>query len=62
MGSGTTGIAVLNLGKKFIGIEIDESNFDNACKRIEAASKNAPRLMPAHEAIEAPEAEREAAE
>ena len=37
MGSGTTGVACANLGRKFIGIEIDESYFDIACERIELA-------------------------
>ena len=37
MGSGTTGVACVKLGRKFIGIEIDEGYFDIACKRIEAA-------------------------
>lgn len=37
MGSGTTGIAAVKLGRKFIGIEIDEGYFDIACRRIEAA-------------------------
>jgi len=39
MGSGTTGVACVQLGRKFIGIEIDEGYFDIACKRIEAAYK-----------------------
>ena len=34
MGSGTTGVACVKLGRKFIGIEIDEGYFDIACKRI----------------------------
>jgi DNA modification methylase len=34
MGSGTTGVACMNLGRKFIGIEIGDSHFDNACERI----------------------------
>jgi DNA modification methylase len=34
MGSGTTGIATLNLGRKFIGIEIDKERFDVARGRI----------------------------
>ena len=37
MGSGTTGVACANLGRKFIGIEIDERAFDVACERIAAA-------------------------
>lgn len=37
MGSGTTGVACAKLGRKFIGIEIDERYFDIACKRIEQA-------------------------
>ena len=44
MGSGTTGVACVNLGRKFIGIEIDEKYFDIACKRIEAAYAQ-PRLF-----------------
>lgn len=35
MGSGTTGIAALNLGRKFIGFEKDENYFDVAQKRFE---------------------------
>lgn len=37
MGSGTTGVACVKLGRKFIGIELDEGYFDIACKRIEKA-------------------------
>ena len=37
MGSGTTGVACVNLGRKFIGIEIDPGYFDVACKRIREA-------------------------
>lgn len=37
MGSGTTGVAAVKLGRKFTGIEIDEGYFDIACRRIEAA-------------------------
>lgn len=37
MGSGTTGVACAKMGRKFIGIEIDERYFDIACRRIEAA-------------------------
>lgn len=37
MGSGTTGVACMNLGRKFIGIEIEEKYFEIACERIRAA-------------------------
>ena len=39
MGSGTTGVAAVKLGRKFIGIEIDARYFDIACRRIEDAAK-----------------------
>ena len=37
MGSGTTGVACANLGRKFIGIELEPKYFDIACERITAA-------------------------
>lgn len=37
MGSGTTGVACIQTGRKFIGIEIDAKYFDIACKRMEEA-------------------------
>ena len=37
MGSGTTGVAAVKLGRRFTGIEIDPGYFDIACRRIEAA-------------------------
>ena len=36
MGSGTTGVAAIKLGRKFLGIEIDPGYFEIARKRIEA--------------------------
>lgn len=39
MGSGTTGVACAKMRRKFIGIEIDPTYFDIACKRIEDAYK-----------------------
>lgn len=37
MGSGTTGVAAVKLGRKFIGIEIEPKYFEIARKRIQAA-------------------------
>jgi site-specific DNA-methyltransferase (adenine-specific) len=39
MGSGTTGVACVKEGRKFIGIEIDPAHFTTACRRIEEAYK-----------------------
>lgn len=39
MGSGTTGVAAVKLGRKFIGIEIEPKYFDIACRRIDEAAK-----------------------
>jgi len=43
MGSGTTGVACVNLGRKFIGIEIEPKYFDIARRRISEALRQ-PRL------------------
>lgn len=37
MGSGSTGVACALMGRKFIGIELDTTYFDMACRRIEQA-------------------------
>jgi len=37
MGSGSTGVACANTGRRFIGIEKDPAYFDIACERIEHA-------------------------
>jgi site-specific DNA-methyltransferase (adenine-specific) len=37
LGSGTTGVAAINTGRKFIGIELDEHYFNIAKERIEKA-------------------------
>ncbi len=37
MGSGTTGVAAMNLEKRFIGIERERKYFDIACERIDRA-------------------------
>ena len=39
MGSGTTGAACARLGRRFLGVEIDERWFDIACRRIEQAQR-----------------------
>ena len=39
MGSGTTDVAAVPMGHRFVGIEIDPGYFDIACKRIEAAQR-----------------------
>lgn len=39
MGSGTTGVAAVQMGKQFTGIEREQKYFDIACKRIEQAQK-----------------------
>lgn len=44
MGSGTTGVACVQLGRQFTGIEADERYFDIACRRIEEAYRQ-PRLF-----------------
>lgn len=43
MGAGTTGVACVQLGRKFVGVEIEERYFQIACRRIEEAYKQ-PRL------------------
>jgi DNA modification methylase len=39
MGSGTTGVAAVQMGRQFIGIEREPKYFDIACKRIEDAQR-----------------------
>lgn len=39
MGSGTTGVAAVQMGRNFIGIEREPKYFDIACKRIEDAQR-----------------------
>jgi len=45
MGSGTTGVAAVKMGRKFIGIEREPIYFDIACKRIEDAAKQPDMLV-----------------
>lgn len=39
LGSGTTGVAAVQMGREFIGIERDPGYFDIACRRIEDAQR-----------------------
>lgn len=49
MGSGTTGVAAVKTGRRFVGIEIDPRWFDLACRRISDALR-APDLFIEHPA------------
>ena len=46
MGSGTTGVACVNLGKAFTGIERERKYFDIACERIARAQAQGTLLKP----------------
>ncbi|MBU9174019.1 DNA-methyltransferase [Burkholderia gladioli] len=46
MGSGTTGVAAVRLGLKFVGIEIDPRYFEIACRRIEDAQRQESLFEP----------------
>lgn len=41
MGSGTTGVAAVQMGRKFVGVEVDPRYFDIACRRVSEAMKQA---------------------
>jgi hypothetical protein len=53
MGSGTTGVAAVNLGRGFVGVEIEPKYFDIACRRTQAAL-DAPKQETWHEMWERP--------
>ena len=46
MGSGTTGVACVRMGCKFIGVEIEKKYFDIAVRRIESELNRFPLLEP----------------
>lgn len=46
MGSGTTGVACIQLGRQFIGIEREPKYFDIACRRIEQAHAQGQLFAP----------------
>lgn len=47
MGSGTTGVACVKMGRKFIGIEREPKYFEIACRRIEEAYKQPDMFLQA---------------
>lgn len=47
MGSGTTGVAAVQMGRKFVGIEREQKYFDIACERIEVAASQTSLFMEA---------------
>jgi site-specific DNA-methyltransferase (adenine-specific)/modification methylase len=47
MGSGTTGVAAIQMGRKFVGIERDPSYFAIACRRLELAVATPELFAPA---------------
>ena len=47
MGSGTTGVACIEQGRKFIGIEREAAYFDIACRRVELAVRTPQLFEPA---------------
>lgn len=46
MGSGTTGVACINTGRRFIGIEKEKKYFDSAIERIEKKHCKTTRIHP----------------
>lgn len=46
MGSGTTGVAAIETGRKFIGIERDPAYFEIACRRIKQAASQGRLFAP----------------
>ncbi len=44
MGSGTTGVAAVQLGRKFIGIERERKYFERACNRVREALESPSQL------------------
>jgi DNA modification methylase len=54
MGSGTVGVACVKLGRRFIGIEVEEKYFTIACKRIEEAERQKDLFIHAETRYEKP--------
>lgn len=47
MGSGTTGVAAVQMGRRFIGVEMNREYFEIACRRIEQAQAQGSLLQAA---------------
>ena len=45
MGSGSTGVAAVEMGRKFIGVELDPVHFETAIRRVEAAMRQGDMLV-----------------
>jgi site-specific DNA-methyltransferase (adenine-specific) len=45
MGSGTTGVACINTGRRFIGVELDPGYFEIAKQRIQKALSERAELL-----------------
>jgi DNA modification methylase len=54
MGSGATGVACVQAGRRFIGIELDAGYFETACRRIreEIARPRLPLDAPPSPAVQ----------
>jgi DNA modification methylase len=48
MGSGTTGVACLKLGRRFIGVEKRREYYDIACRRIEDVQRQGYLFAPTY--------------
>jgi site-specific DNA-methyltransferase (adenine-specific) len=46
MGSGTTGVAAVQTGRKFVGIELEPKYFETSCRRIADAVKQQDLFVP----------------
>lgn len=46
MGTGATGVAAVQAGRRFVGVEIDRGYFDAACERIERAQRQLALIPP----------------
>jgi DNA modification methylase len=44
MGSGSTGVAAIEMGREFVGYEVEPAYFAIACRRIEEAARQAPLI------------------